>query len=67
MAATARMTTASPLGMPLGAGFTAIGLIIHHHRIGKIHNAETGGTSTFHLCDSGGHNMLLKSLMTDLF
>jgi hypothetical protein len=49
------MSTSRALGMPLGTGITAIGLIIDHHGSLKIYDTQTGRTGTFHLRNSGRH------------
>jgi hypothetical protein len=47
-AGTTRMTTTRPLGMPLGAGFTAIHLVSHPNRRLRVHLANTRFTITLH-------------------
>jgi hypothetical protein len=61
------MTTARALGMTLSTDLTAIGLIIGHNGICKIHNAKTGWAGTFHLGYGSSHSVLQSKLYNILY
>ena len=60
VASAARMSAAFSIRVMIGAGFTAVRLIIFHDSIRQRNNAQTGFTGTFHLI-YGSHRFALIS------